>query len=239
MLAAVVLAAATQRVTGVGFALVSAPLLVLGAGPVTGVLLANALSLATNLVVLAQTWREVEFRRVLLLVIPAVVCVPLGQALARTLPQAPLIIGIGVLVLAGLAAVQFLPRLEALAGTAGMVGAGALSGFMNVTAGVGGPAIALYAAASRWEHQRFVGSIQLYFALLNTASIAAKGFPSLPARQVALLTAALALGLLIGRWAAMRLSVVRARQATLGLAAFGALATIIKGATLLGHWKLL
>ena len=48
---------------------------------------------------------------------------------------------------------------------------------MNVTAGVGGPAITLYAVSTGWEHRRFVGSIQLYFAVLNLGSIAAKGFP--------------------------------------------------------------
>src|SRR5660398_269749 len=59
----VVAGAGTQRVTGLGFALVSSPLLVLVAGPFNGVLLANVLSLTVNLVVLAMTWREVEVLR--------------------------------------------------------------------------------------------------------------------------------------------------------------------------------
>jgi hypothetical protein len=46
----VVAGALTQRVTGVGFALVCAPLLVLIAGPFEGVVLANLLSLTVNLV---------------------------------------------------------------------------------------------------------------------------------------------------------------------------------------------
>ncbi len=229
MLVAVALAAATQRVTGVGFALVSAPLLVLGAGPFTGVLLANVLSLATNLVVLAQTWRQVEPRRVVLLAVPAVCCVPVGQWLAHQLPAPALMVGIGLTVLAGLAALRFLPRGAALQGAPGAVAAGALSGLMNVTAGVGGPAITLYAAASRWEHARFVGSIQLYFALLNAASVTAKGLPPVTGGQAALLAAALAVGLLGGTVLARRMPVARARQATVALAAIGAMATVIKG----------
>jgi uncharacterized membrane protein len=74
----VLVGAGTQRLTGLGFALVSAPFLVLLLGPFTGVLLANALSLATNLVVLAQTWRAVQVRRALLLAVPALIAVVLG-----------------------------------------------------------------------------------------------------------------------------------------------------------------
>ncbi len=233
MLVAVALAAATQRVTGVGFALVSAPLLVLGEGSFTGVLLANVLSLATNLVVLAQTWRQVEPRRVALLVVPAVCCVPLGQWAARQLPAPVLMVGIGLVVLAGLAALRVLPRGAALQGVPGAVAAGALSGLMNVTAGVGGPAISLYAAASRWEHARFVGSIQLYFALLNAASVTAKGLPPVTAVQAVLLALALASGLLGGTVLARRVPVPRARQATIALAALGATATVLKGLAML------
>ena len=83
---------------------------------------------------------------------------------------------------------------------------------MNVTAGVGGPAIAFYAGVSGWEQQRFVAEAQLYFALLNTASVTAKGLPHLPASQVGLLAAVLVAGLAAGHWAAGRVPYVRARQ---------------------------
>ena len=87
VLISVASAAATQRITGLGFALVSAPLLVLAEGPHNGVLLANLLSLVTNLVVLAQTWRSVEPRRVALLAVAALCLVP-GRA-GGGAPHAP------------------------------------------------------------------------------------------------------------------------------------------------------
>lgn len=59
--------ALTQRVTGIGFALVSAPLLVLVAGPYQGVVLANLLSLLVALGVFASTWSQTEWRRGVLL----------------------------------------------------------------------------------------------------------------------------------------------------------------------------
>ena len=229
MMLSVVLAATTQRVTGLGFALVSAPLLVLASGPVSGVLLANCLSLITNLFVLAQTWRQVDLKRVLLLAIPALCLVPVGQIVARHLPSALLMIGIGGLVLAALAAVRLLRRTAVFSGSGGAIAAGALSGFMNVTAGVGGPAMTLYAIGSRWPHYSFVGSMQLYFAMLNTGSIIAKGLPRLGLMALAGALSALALGLAFGNLAARRIAPERARAAVLVLAVAGAIGTIVKG----------
>ena len=233
MLASVALAAATQRITGLGFALVSAPLLVLTNGPVSGVLLANLLSLVTNLMVLAQTWRDVDMKRVLLLAIPALCLIPIGQIVAKALPPPVLMLGIGLLVLAGLAAVQWLRRTTLFAGSAGAVAAGAMSGFMNVTAGVGGPAITLYAVGSRWPHQSFVGSMQLYFAMINTGSILIKGLPHVANAVLAAALAALAAGLVLGHFISRLISADHARRAVLALAVAGALGTVVKGATLL------
>ena len=233
MVASVLVAAATQRITGLGFALVSAPLLVLTSGPITGVLLANLLSLVTNLLVLAQTWRDVEVRRVLLLAIPALVLIPVGQIVARSLPPADLMVGIGGLVLAALGAVRWLRRTAVFAGSGGAVAAGALSGFMNVTAGVGGPAVTLYAITTAWPHNSFVGSMQLYFAMINTGSIIAKGLPQVGPASLAEALAALVAGLALGHVLRRRISAERARTAVLALAVMGAAGTVLKGLALI------
>jgi succinate-semialdehyde dehydrogenase/glutarate-semialdehyde dehydrogenase len=135
--------ASTQRVTGLGFALVSSPLLVLVAGPFNGVLLSNLLALAVSLVVRGLTWRHAQWRRVLLLALPAVALVPAGAWVARHLPAPMFLVLIGVLVVSALVAVVASDRARFLRGPGGAVTAGGLSGFMNATAGVGGPAIAL------------------------------------------------------------------------------------------------
>ena len=232
MMLSVVIAAATQRITGLGFALVSAPLLVLVAGPHSGVLLANMLSLVTNILVLSQTWRQVDLRRVALLAIPALCAVPVGQIVARQTPPGALMIGIGGLVFAALTAVRVLRRSNLFSRAGGAIGAGALSGFMNVTAGVGGPAMTLYAIGSRWPHQSFVGSMQLYFAVVNTGSIIVKGLPDVGAAALIGVFGALAVGLALGHFAARRVSPERARSAVLVLALAGAAGTVLKGALL-------
>jgi hypothetical protein len=232
MMLSVVVGAAIQRVTGLGFALVSAPLLVLVSDPITGVLLANLLTLTTNLVVLTETWRQVDLRRVVTLAIPAICCVPVGALVARHLPQPALLIGIGGLVLGGLAALQLLGRSGLFSGTAATIAAGALSGFMNATAGVGGPAAALYAIASRWPYRSFVGSMQFYFVVINAVSIAVKGLPHVGAMVFVAAFAALGCGVVLGHFAARRVSPEQARVAILVLATAGALGTILKGLVL-------
>lgn len=235
MMVTVLLAGATQRITGIGFALVSAPLLVLVIGPVSGVLLTNVLNLTTNLMVLAQTWRQVELRRVALLAVPALCFVPVGQFVARLLAPATLMMGIGGIVLVALAAVRLLQRTSVFSGTRGAVAAGALSGFMNVTAGVGGPAVTLYAIASRWPLRSFVGSMQLYFALVNTGSIIAKGLPHVGVTVLAAAIGALVLGVVLGHVAAPHVAPERARSAVLALAVAGSAGTLIKGLLLSLH----
>ena len=65
--AAVALGAGTQRITGLGFALVSAPFLVLLLGPFAGVFVVNVLGVAASVLVLAQVRRDVDVRRGLML----------------------------------------------------------------------------------------------------------------------------------------------------------------------------
>jgi uncharacterized membrane protein YfcA len=221
--------ASTQRVTGLGFALVSSPLLVLVAGPFDGVLLSNVLALTVSLVVLGLTWREVEVRRVLILALPAVAVVPVGAWVARRLPAPMLLVLIGTLVVTALFAVLASERARVLRGRGGAFAAGGLSGFMNGTAGVGGPAMVLYAVSTGWEHRAFVASLQLYLVILNLASIAAKGLPRLPAAEFVASFSALALGILAGQILSRRISAARARRAVVALALAGGVATVVKG----------
>ena len=229
------LGAATQRVTGLGFALVASPLLMLVLGPFQGVLLANLLTLVLNAAVLAGTWRAAEPRRLALLVPAALLAVIFGAPVARLVPAAWLLTSIGALVFAALLSVLLLKNVALFKGRAGAVTAGALSGFMNVTAGVGGPAITLYAVGTAWEQARFVASMQVYFGALNLASVFAKGLPRLPLAALPMLGLALLTGLLLGQFLTRIVPPRQARRGVLFLALAGSGATIVKGALLLAH----
>lgn len=225
----VLLGATTQRITGMGFALVSSPLMVLALGAHLGVQLTQVLSLAASLLVLTQVWRQVDLRRAALLFAPAVVGVVPGAWLASRLSGPVLAIVIGLLVIAALLATTFSERARVFRGPGGLVASGFLSGFMNVTAGVGGPAVVLYALSTGWKHVEFVATVQVYFAALNVASLIAKGWPTLDALPWAVSLGALVAGLALGNILARRVSHAAARRLVVGVALAGSVATVIKG----------
>lgn len=221
--------ALTQRVTGIGFALVSAPLLVLVAGPFQGVVLANLLSLIVSLGVFTSTWRQTEWRRGVLLAMPAVAAIPLGALVAKRVPAPMLMVIIGTLVVLALGAVQLSTRARVLRGPQGALAAGAASGFMNVTAGVGGPAMVLYALSTDWDHRRFVATFQFYSIFINLASLLAKGPPQISRPALVASLCALVVGLAAGELLSRRVNAEQAKRAILVLALAGALSTVIKG----------
>jgi uncharacterized membrane protein YfcA len=226
----VVAGALTQRVTGIGFALVCAPLLVLIAGPFEGVVLSNLLALTVSLIVFVTHWRDTEWKKGLLLAVPALAAIPFGAYVARTVPPAPLMVIIGLLVIVALGAVVLSDRARVLRGLGGAAVAGASSGFMNVTAGVGGPAIVLYAVSTNWEHRKFVATFQFFSIFTNLASLVAKGgLPHVSALALVLSFGALAVGLAGGELLSRHIDHELARRLAIGLALAGAVFTVVKG----------
>ncbi|WBP89973.1 TSUP family transporter [Kitasatospora cathayae] len=225
----VLLGATVQRLAGIGFALVAAPVLVLLLGPNSGVTLANFAALAISAVGLAGSWRRVRPGAMLPLLVAAACAVPAGAWVAATVPTAELLVGIGLLVSAAALLVLRGVRAAALRGVGGAVVAGATSGLMNSAAGVGGPAMSLYAVNSGWTAQEFVPNAQLYGVVVNAFSLATKGLPELSVPAWGLVTTALAVGAAAGRLLAARVPERRARMVVLGLALAGGLSTLVKG----------
>ena len=114
-------------------------------------------------------------------------------------------------------------RLEGRVATAAV---GAASGAMNVTAGIGGPPIALFAVNAGWSPEMARPTMQLFFLGINAVALTTLGTPDeLPVGPIA----ALAVGLVIGRLALRRTSAHTIRRLTLTLAAIGSVLAIIRG----------
>jgi len=107
---------------------------------------------------------------------------------------------IGSMGLVGLALLRFHPRPLKFRESWGAIIAGSLSGFMNVAAGVGGPAIALYAAAQKRDQKKFVATVQLYFLIINSVSVLAENPSSLSLSQVSMFIAFLLGGGIAGHY---------------------------------------
>lgn len=224
------LGTATQRLTGVGFALVAAPLLVLILGPFNGVLIVNVLGSLTALLVLVQVLHLVEYKKVLRLMVPAGLAIIPGAWVASAARPDVLSIVIGVLIVVALSVSLKAKEAAWLQGNWGALIAGSVSGFMNVASGAGGPAITAYAVASRWPQLGFAASAQLYFFGVGTISLLAKHtVPDLSPAQWASCALGLAAGIGAGGIFAGKVSPRAGRIAVVTLAFAGAAAILVNG----------
>ncbi|WP_433785317.1 sulfite exporter TauE/SafE family protein [Actinomycetospora sp. CA-101289] len=225
----VLLGAVTQRATGLGLALVGAPFLVAVLGARDGVSFGNALQVVLCLVVLLRTYRGVDLRATGLLLAGAVVAVPLGALVVGALPEGPLLVVVGLLAAAAVV-LSLVPGLAGrLGGPAAGLGAGALAGFVNVTAGVGGPVLSAYALAQRWSTDVFVPTAQVVLLVINLVALLSKGVPVLAPVVWGTGLAGLAVGVVLGDVLHRRLDPLTARRAVTVLALVGALATVVRG----------
>ncbi|MQY36109.1 hypothetical protein SRB17_41060 [Streptomyces sp. RB17] len=230
----VLLGGCVQWLTGMGFALVAVPALVLLLGPADGVVLANCAAGAISVVGLAGGWRRVRPGAMVPLCAAAACTVPAGAWMTRQLPRPVLLLVMGALVTVAVLLVMRGARVPALRGGKGAVTAGALGGFMNAAAGVGGPPVSLYALNAGWTVREFVPNAQFYGVVVNAFSIAANGVPRLGGTRWAAVCVAMVAGALIGTAVAGRIPERRARQLVLLLALVGGGTAMTKG--LWGMW---
>lgn len=224
---AVAVAAAGQAITGVGFSLVCVPFLTIFVGPAFAVRTANLLASGLNVVMLAAERGEARWRDALRLFVPAAIAVPVVGLVVRRLDTDTLAAVTGSVTILAVIALASGLRVARLRGRAGAVVAGAVSGAMNVTAAVGGPAAAMYGVNAGWPHRQLRPTLQAYFLGLNVVSLAVLGLPPL---RPALLVAA-TLGWAVGARLAGHVSDENARRATLAMAAGGGIAAVIRALT--------
>ena len=224
---AVAAGAATQRVTGLGFALLS-PFLVLLLGPHEGVVVANALGALTSAMVLLGGWAHIDWARVRRLLPGSLVAVPLGGLLVHVLPGPVLLVTVGALCSVAVVAAWGQPAWPWLGSPAGSTLSGFLSGLFSVTAGTGGPPLSVYAVSTRWAPSVFSASVQVVLLTNGVLALTVKGLPSDP-RLLAWCTAAVLLGVAVGRHLGRRLSPTFTLRLVLALALLGSLAALGRG----------
>ncbi|MFS4091173.1 TSUP family transporter [Streptomyces sp. AF1A] len=225
----VMLGASVQWLTGMGFALVAVPELVLLLGPSQGVALANCAGCVISAVGLVGRWRRVRLAAMVPLVIASACAVPAGTWVAHRLPRHVLFVGMGLLVTLAVLLVMRGLHVSALTGTHGAVAAGAVGGFMNASAGLGGPPLSLYAMNAGWTVSEFVPNARFYSIVVNAFSIAANGVPRLGPTGWTTALAAMTVGAFLGMVLAQRVPDGRARQFVLLLALAGGLSSLAKG----------
>ncbi|HEX5204236.1 TSUP family transporter [Paractinoplanes rhizophilus] len=227
----VAVAAALQALSGIGFALVAGPLLILALGQADGVRLAVALSLLLNATILAGTFRHARWGDAARLFVPAALLVWPAALITGRLRGGWVLAFAGVAVLAGVALIVSGRRAHWVDRPAGAVAAGGASGVLNVLAGVSGPPVALLVAHRGWEPRVATATLQAYSLPLNAVTLTVLGPPTgRPAHFAGAILALLA-GAAVAWPFAHRIGPGTVRAIALAMATVGALSLLARAAT--------
>ena len=236
VVAAVALGAALQRVAGMGLGMSVAPVATVLIGPVAGVMVSNVAAIVAAAILAVMLRGDVDWRRFRTLVPLLLVGSLAGALVVRHVPVAVLDVVLGASVLVAITAVVGTRHQPAVTGRGAVVVSGAVAGFMNTTAGVAGPAMAVYAVASRWGQRSFAATLQPIFLLANPASVVAKvALGATPAAGVVpwwtwpVVCGAVPAGIWAGTAVSDRVSLRTARRVAIGVAATGGLVALVRG----------
>lgn len=219
------LGAFAQALTGFGFSLVSAPFLLAAYEAPLGLQLNILLSVALNVGLVAAGRRDVDVRSVIGLLVPATVAtVAVGVMLRHTDSRVFTIVG-GSVCLAGTLLIWSGLSVGRPHGRVATAAVGAASGAMNVSAGIGGPPVVLFAVSANWRPRVARASLQAFFLGINAVALATLG---LPRRMPIGLPVALVVGLVAGHVFVRRFEHISIRTLTLALAAAGSVLAIVR-----------
>lgn len=170
MCGAVFLAAATQQLSGFGYALMAMPLLSLVLGPKDAVALSSLSGLAGTGLMALRLRHRVDRPVVGRLLFGAVLGMPLGIVALRRVPADPLQVALSIVVLAAVVLLASGFRLRSERPST-EVGAGFVSGMINTSIGVGGPPVVLVLQAAEHEQHAFRATTVTYFLCSNLVAL--------------------------------------------------------------------
>lgn len=225
-----------QRVSGMGLGLIAGPVLSVVLGPVEGILVVNALAVINAVATTVTVHQNVDWRKFALISSVLVFGAVPGALLVREVSPSLLQVLVGALLLIALALVTFgKNRVPEASGRVPAVSAGVVGGFMNTLAGIAGPALTVYARASRWPQQTYAATLQPIFVVAGSLSFGIKlvtGAGSLAAANWLIWpvgVAAMVVGIGAGIVFSRRISRTAAWRLALGLATAGGVTVLVRG----------
>lgn len=241
LLCAILVGGALQRITGMGFALVAGPFVVLMLGAGQGVLLINILGATSSLLIMLRVRKEVDWRWFAFLATASLVTTPIAAVLLSGASGSMLEVAMGVAVVVGMTVALLADRLRTTdrlwregARWPAML-AGAVAGVGSVAAGVGGPPMAAYAVLDRADPRRFAATLQPFFVVNAAGSATSKllltdaPLPPLDGWQWVAVGVALVGASLVGDVVAKYVSRGAVRRVLVVVAYLGGTATLLRG----------
>lgn len=200
-------ATALQRITGLGFAMLTAPFAVVALGTHQGIMLTTALAVIASIFMLPSMWRDIDWARVGWIGIPAALSIVPAAWLGARIDGAIIYLLVGVLVIIGLSVALLMSgTTEPVTSRYAQVLTGVGAGTGSVLAGIGGPAMTIFGVLSRWPVASFAASLQPIWILTAGATLAGRSWfmgSTLPELSWWLWLVAAA-GIAVGMWVGQR-----------------------------------
>lgn len=201
------LAAFVRSALGFGDAVIAMPLLAALLGLRTATPLVAFMGPTIAVLILARHWRKGDWKASTRLIVSSLVGIPIGIYLLTRLPEAPLKIALGLIILVyglfGILRPSLRIRNEkaALPYLVGFV-AGILGGAYNTN----GPLVVIYGRLREWPPERFRVTLQAYFLPAGIFILLGHGAAGLWTHQILTLYLWALPALLLGVWAGGRLN---------------------------------
>ncbi|QXT62910.1 TSUP family transporter [Tessaracoccus palaemonis] len=234
VLASVFAGAVLQRTSGIGFAIVVAPFVILAVGPAQGITLVQLFGASSALLVLFRVLRDTDWRTFGFLVPTSLIGVAVGAVVATAVPQAEAQALAAMIMLVALISSTIVGRLRSVRRSPGLLlGAGGVAGVMTSVAGVGAVALTATRDLTGWEQRSFLATLQPYLIALSAATVAARvavdpgTWPVLSPGEWIASVCFLVAGIAVGDLVSRRVPVRAAALITWGLALCGAVITLV------------
>jgi uncharacterized membrane protein YfcA len=236
-IAAIFVGAVTQRIAGMGFAMMVAPFVVLAFGPSPGVVLVNLCGTVVALITMLQLRRDVEWSTFAWLITSSLVGIAVGVVAVRSLEAALFQVLVGAILILAIVASVLIARTSAqVSGRRWTAVAGVTTGALVAAAGIGGPPMTIYAVMSRWNQRSFAATMQPYQACVSAVAVPAtlvgapRAWPALTAASWLVIVVAIGIGLVVGNLLSRVVPPAVGRWVVIALALIGAVITLISGA---------
>jgi uncharacterized membrane protein YfcA len=157
---------------GFGAAMMMTPVFSALFGPAVGISLCMLLEIVVALPLLPRAVQYVDWRRIGLLMVAAVIGAPIGNLVLTEISPEPMRWAISAIVLVAVALLASGWRFHGEWRAPVTLGIGATSGFLNGLSGMAGPPIAFYYLAGNETATRVRANLTTYFVFVDAAALA-------------------------------------------------------------------
>lgn len=194
-----------KAVLGFGESLVAIPLLTLVIGLQVAAPLISIIVALVTVMMMIRNWQNIDVRVIWKLTVAAVIGVLIGTWALNAIPERPITIGLGIiLILLGLYYLRR-PKITPLVGTRWTIFFGLLSGMFGGAYNMAGAPIIIYGTMQQWRSEDFRSTLQSYFFVVSLTILFSHATSGLWTNQVLQLALLSLPAVLTGFWIGSRI----------------------------------